>query len=373
MSQIHFNSKKKLNWGQSDDKKQELLSNISDKESFKEEPKREDFQSRASDKDDIKEDPKSEDFDEDDSNKNHNNILSVSSYSKNDPTNKNKKKGTFYSNLNDMQNKNFINFPHDVHDDGDQIQRKNKAEIQNINEDINIEKGNNEGRNNINSTKSNTTALFVTYKKTDDDKDIPFKKEECKKTLRVRIINESLHKLNNYIKKSTNLPRRLKNKINKVTTKLISKVSNRYNKKFWKMRFRRILSFGKNRITKKDNAYNNYVNIINIIRYIKEYKAKNNKLPQDLLRIKKLLYMRPENLIKMYSKSKKFNSFRKEEIFLRYQKGLLNEVDKIDISTEKGLINLLKPFEDNKSKSMAKKQKKKSPAIYRKCLHSKHK
>lgn len=138
------------------------------------------------------------------------------------------------------------------------------------------------------------------------------------------------------------------------------------------MTFKRILSFGKNRITKKDNAYNNYLNIKNMIRYIKEYKAKNNKLPQDLLRIKKLLYMRPENLIKMYYKSKKFNSFRKKKIFLRYKNGLLNEVDKIDISTEKGLINLLKPFEDNKSKSKAKK-KKKSPTIYRKCLHSKTK
>ena len=308
-----FQFEKKLNLSQSEYKKQELLSNISDKESFKEEPKREDLQSRAFDKDDIKEDPKSEAFDEDDSNKNHNNILSVSSYSKDDPINKNNKKGTFYSNLNDMRNKNFINFPCYAHDDGDQIQLKNKAEIQNINEDINIEKGNNEGRNNINSTKPNTTAPFVTYKKTDDDKDIPFKKEECKKTLRVRIINESLHKLNN-------LPRRLKNKINKVTTKLISKVSNRYNKKFWKMRFKRILSFGKNRITKKDNAYNNYVNIKNIIRYIKEYMAKNNKLPQDLLRIKKLLYMRPENLIKMYSKSKKFSFFLKRRNFFEISK-----------------------------------------------------
>lgn len=201
-------SNSSLAWSQGDDKKQELLSNISDKESLKEDPKGEDLQSRASDKNDIKEDPKGEDlissaFDKDGFKENQNNILLVSSYSKDDPTNK---RGTFYNNLYDRQNKNFIIVPCNTYDDGNQIQVKNKAEIQHINEDTN------EVRNNKDSTKSNTHALFVTNKKTDDDKDIPFKKEEAKKSLRVRVINESHRKLNNYIKKSTNLPRHLKKK-----------------------------------------------------------------------------------------------------------------------------------------------------------------
>ena len=130
------------------------------------------------------------------------------------------------------------------------------------------------------------------------------------------------------------------------------------------MRFKRILVFGINRISKKKLQLKNYNNIDKILEYIKNYRKENGKLSLGLRNIKTLLFMKTPGLIRIFVKSKDFENYKKEEKSIVFRNGLLKEEEKIDIFKEEGILSLFSPIKDNL------KSKRKITGVFRKCFHA---
>ena len=275
-------------------------------------------------------------------------------------------------NIISMENKIYI--PPDI-----KIEEKKESKKDNIN---------------INILQTREKTLFKTIKQNDvkvtknpdniihkegDNKNIiniadyKYEKQKTIKKAISSLLKYARDKLNKLIRNSRQLPKKYKTRKKIIhPVSITSKASNRFNKKFWKMKFKRILFFGKNRIAKKNTIYNNYLNIRSIIKYIKDYQVKNNTLPLDLRKIKRLLHLKPLDLIKKFVKSKKFKLFKEKEHIEIDRIGIKREIN-IDIFTESGFICLLKPFEDNKSIELKKKNNnKRKYSAFRKCFHHRH-
>ena len=236
------------------------------------------------------------------------------------------------------------NIPNTENNDENKCNAKPNTNINNSN--IYFKKGEKENPKKLCST------FFTTIK--NDEKKIQYKKEGAKKKIKNHILKTNLKKLNKYIRKY--LPPKYKRRnyiIHAPNSNLLSsKVSDTANKKYLNMKFRRILTYGKNKITKKNLQFKNYLNIKEIIKYINEYYKKNNYLPIGLRKIKKLLNMKPLDLISNFVKSKDFKKFKKEKQSIIFREGIINEtekINKIDIFTEKGIFDLFKPLEDNEN------------------------
>ena len=264
------------------------------------------------------------------------------------------------------------NMPNTENNDENKCNAKPNTNINNSN--IYFKKGEKENPKKLCST------FFTTIK--NDEKKIQYKKEGAKKKIKNHILKTNLKKLNKYIRKY--LPPKYKRRnyiIHAPNSNLLSsKVSDTANKKYLNMKFRRILTYGQNKITKKNLQYKNYLNIKEIMKYINEYYKKNNYLPIGLRKIKKLLNMKPLDLISNFVKSKDFKKFKKEKQSIIFREGIINEtekINKIDIFTEKGIFDLFKPLEDNKNNmpkdiNSIKNKKKSLSGAYRKCLHLQH-
>ena len=274
--------------------------------------------------------------------------------------------------INSFSNIKNENMPNTENNDENKCNAKPNINIKNS--DIYIKKGEKENPKNLCST------FFTTMK--NDEKKIQYKKEGAKKKIKNHSLKTNLKKLNKYICKYLPPKYRRRNcKIHAPNSNLLSsKVSDTANKKYLNMKFRRILTYGKNKITKKNLQFKNYLNIKEIIKYINEYYKKNNYLPIGLRKIKKLLNMKPLDLISNFVKSKDFKKFKKEKQSSIFREGILNEtekINKIDIFTEKGIFDLFKPLEDNENNmpkdiNSIKKKKKSLSGAYRKCLHLQH-
>ena len=264
------------------------------------------------------------------------------------------------------------NMPNTENNDENKCNAKPNTNINNSN--IYFKKGEKENPKKLCST------FFTTIK--NDEKKIQYKKEGAKKKIKNHILKTNLKKLNKYIRKY--LPPKYKRRnyiIHAPNSNLLSsKVSDTANKKYLNMKFRRILTYGQNKITKKNLQYKNYLNIKEIMKYINEYYKKNNYLPIGLRKIKKLLNMKPLDLISNFVKSKDFKKFKKEKQSIIFREGIINEtekINKIDIFTEKGIFDLFKPLDNNKNNmpkdiNSIKNKKKSLSGAYRKCLHLQH-
>ena len=279
-----------------------------------------------------------------------------------------------FNNLFEDKNKNFL-----FDDDDD---NENKDKNCNYTPKINMENGNNifikedeKKKNNIHSSTLFTSSFIPNQNKSIEEnnnisKTIQYKKESAQKMIKAQVLKFNLTKLIKLIKKY--LPKgftKRENIIHAANCKLItSQVRNKDNKKFMNMTFRKILIYGKNRITKKDCQYKNYKHIKMIIRYLKEYYKKHECLSHGLIKIKVLLNKKPPGLIKNFVKSKTFEKFKKRKESIIFQEGILKEKGNIDIFTEKGIVSLFKPLELEKKY----KKRKVISGIYRKCLHFHH-
>ena len=264
------------------------------------------------------------------------------------------------------------NMPNTENNDENKCNAKPNTNINNSN--IYFKKGEKENPKKLCST------FFTTIK--NDEKKIQYKKEGAKKKIKNHILKTNLKKLNKYIRKY--LPPKYKRRnyiIHAPNSNLLSsKVSDTANKKYLNMKFRRILTYGQNKITKKNLQYKNYLNIKEIMKYINEYYKKNNYLPIGLRKIKKLLNMKPLDLISNFVKSKDFKKFKKEKQSIIFREGIINEtekINKIDIFTEKGIFDLFKPLDNNKNNmpkdiNSIKNKKKSLSGAYRKCLQLQH-
>lgn len=259
---------------------------------------------------------------------------------------------------------------------------ENKDKNCNYTPKINMENGNNifikedeKKKNNIHSSTLFTSSFIPNQNKSIEENNnisntIQYKKESAQKMIKAQVLKFNLKKLIKLIKKY--LPKRFKKRENKIhppNYKLItSQVRNIDNKKFMNMTFKKILIYGKNRITKKDCQYKNYKHIKMIIRYLQKYYKKHNCLSHGLIKIKVLLNKKPPGLIKNFVKSKTFEEFKKRKQSIIFQEGISKEKDNIDIFTEKGIVDLFEPLELEKKY----KKRKVISGIYRKCLHFHH-
>lgn len=284
----------------------------------------------------------------------------------------------FYNLTKDNEQKNFMDLKNC---------NNSEEENQNINDivnniytpsDIKIKEEENKKDNiNISQLKTAPKTLFKTSKQNDekDKYEYEYEKEKAMIKARTSLLKYGRKKLNKLIKNSPHLPQKYKTRekiIHPASNYITPKVSNGFNKKFWKMKFKRILTYGKNRITKNNAIYKNDLNIKDIINYIKDYQVKNNILPPDLRSIKNLLYLKSLGLIKKFVKSKDFIKFKKKDHIEIDRIGIKREIN-IDIFTESGFIDLLKPFEDNKSKDLKKKDKNmRKYSAFRECFHYRH-
>lgn len=119
-------------------------------------------------------------------------------------------------------------------------------------------------------------------------------------------MKSNVKKLNKLIAKY--LPKIFKSRVKKIHCAndkfMSSKVSKKGDINFGNMTFKRILTYGRNRITKRNSQLKNYENIKVIIKYIEEYYIKYHKLSIGLKKIINLLYMKPISLILWDSQNK---------------------------------------------------------------------
>lgn len=266
----------------------------------------------------------------------------------------------------DTQNDNFIieNSAYNVSNiDENENEENNRNFEPNPNQNI--------PNQNITITKKDEkmpSTLFTTFRI--KKKKIECKKEGAKKKIKSYIIKCGVKKLN---KLKKNLPKIFQKRectIHVANSKLFSqKVSKADDKKFWNKTFKYILSYGRNRMAKKQ--LNNFINIKNIIKYINDYYKKYHKLSVGLRKIKNLIYMKFLGLIKNFVKSKEFETFKKKEESIIFRNGIMKEKESIDIFTEKGIIDLFRP-EDNLTKNGNQLKKKKFYRAYRKYFHIYH-
>ena len=129
-------------------------------------------------------------------------------------------------------------------------------------------------------------------------------------------------KINKLIEKD--YPQIYKNGRNKIhtsnSTLITSKVIKKDDRLLWKMRVRRILTYGKTRKTKNNLQLKNYQNFKIIL------NDKNNiGLSDNFRKIKYLLNLRFFHLIKIFTKSKDFKAFKESNKMIKCREAILKE------------------------------------------------
>lgn len=248
----------------------------------------------------------------------------------------------FYNLKKDNEQNNFVEIPVECNlDIEDRNDENNQVSEPKLNKDDHDQNPPNEKQK-----EKTPTPKFIAYKPNQYKQ---YKKEEGKKGLKNRIYKFLVKELNKCIRKY--LPKEFserKMKIHVPNTKFVgSRVTKDDDKKFWNMRFKRILALGRNRISKKKLQLKNYKNICKILKYIENYSKKNGELSLGLLKIKKLLFMKTPGLIRIFVKSEDFENYKKEEKSIVFRNGLLVEKEKIDVFKEEGILTLFSPIKDN--------------------------
>ena len=177
-----------------------------------------------------------------------------------------------------------------------------------------------------------------------------YKKEEAKKNIKNKIMKSIVKKVNKLIEKD--YPQKYKNGRNKIhtsnSTLITSKVTKKDDRLLWKMRVRRILTYGKTRKTKNNLQLKNDQNFKDILN-----DKNNNGLSDNFRKIKYLLNLRFFHLIKIFTKSKDFKVFKESNKMIKCREEILKEKKHIDIFTEKGIMDLFRPIEDKKAKILS--------------------
>ena len=157
-----------------------------------------------------------------------------------------------------------------------------------------------------------------------------FRVDDAKKHYKVAISQFATEQINKLIKNS-DLPKRFKKKIHLPHFKLFtSNIKELDNLEFLSFDIKKVFTYGK---TENNLQGSNDLIISKILN--------DNKFPEKSKEIKDFLYLKYEDIIKLFYKSEKFEEFKENEMTKFFSEGIKKE-KKISLLEDEGLITLFK-------------------------------
>ena len=200
------------------------------------------------------------------------------------------------------------------------------------NELFNCNRNTNQNSDNISNLKSHPIKVLKdSYSNKNSSKNQQprkyFRVDDAKKHFKVAISQFATEEINSLIKNS-DLSKRFKKKIHAPNFKLFTSNPKEFdNFQFLNFDLKTVFTFGKTQINLQGR---NYENIINIL---------NSKNQEKVKKIKDYLFLKYEDIIKLFYKSEKFKEFKENDVTKFFEEGIKKEKN-ISLLEDEGLIKL---------------------------------